>query len=178
MTVREDAQWSLVVPTSMGVRITPENRAPVHTADRFCDLAGFHPDRLEPVVYAHDGSCCTLIEVDGTRTIVSDEEFEEAAILRIAGSLAQILKRPGHNLSISFESSLNTHADIETLATAQLRSADQKGLSLEAIVEEGRVVLERRARRERILVAVWTRPDAAGQGASVPPGRQIPGRVD
>ena len=35
MTVREDAQWSLVVPTSMGVRITPENRAPVHTADRF-----------------------------------------------------------------------------------------------------------------------------------------------
>ncbi len=133
----------------------------MHTADRFCDLAGFHPDRLEPVVYAHDGSCCTLIEVDGTRTIVSDEEFEEAAILRIAGSLAQILKRPGHNLSISFESSLNTHADIETLATAQLRSADQKGLSLEAIVEEGRVVLERRARRERILVAVWTRPDAA-----------------
>ena len=34
MTVREDAQWSLVVPTSMGVRITPENRAPVPTAAR------------------------------------------------------------------------------------------------------------------------------------------------
>ena len=59
----------------------------MHTADRFCDLAGFHPDRLEPVVYAHDGSCCTLIEVDGTRTIISDAEFEEASILRIAASL-------------------------------------------------------------------------------------------
>ena len=35
MELREDAQWSLVVPTSMGVRITPENRAPVHTSDRF-----------------------------------------------------------------------------------------------------------------------------------------------
>lgn len=35
MKLREDAQWSLVVPTSMGVRITPDNRAPVHTADRF-----------------------------------------------------------------------------------------------------------------------------------------------
>lgn len=35
MPVREDAKWSLVVPTSMGVRITPENRAPVHVADRF-----------------------------------------------------------------------------------------------------------------------------------------------
>ena len=32
---REDARWALVVPTSMGVRITPENRQPVHTADRF-----------------------------------------------------------------------------------------------------------------------------------------------
>ncbi|MFP5416631.1 MAG: PfkB family carbohydrate kinase, partial [Actinomycetes bacterium] len=35
MQLREDAQWSLIVPTSMGVRITPENRAPVHTSDRF-----------------------------------------------------------------------------------------------------------------------------------------------
>ena len=35
MELREDAQWSLVVPTSMGVRITPENRAHVHTSDRF-----------------------------------------------------------------------------------------------------------------------------------------------
>ncbi|OYN90889.1 sugar kinase [Parenemella sanctibonifatiensis] len=35
MKLREDAQWSLVVPTSMGIRITPENRQPVHVADRF-----------------------------------------------------------------------------------------------------------------------------------------------
>lgn len=35
MQLREDAAWSLVVPTSMGVRITPENREAVHTADRF-----------------------------------------------------------------------------------------------------------------------------------------------
>ena len=35
MNLREDARWALVVPTSMGVRITPENRQPVHTADRF-----------------------------------------------------------------------------------------------------------------------------------------------
>ncbi len=35
MKLREDAQWALVVPTSMGVRITPENRQPVHTSSRF-----------------------------------------------------------------------------------------------------------------------------------------------
>ncbi|MDR0959048.1 MAG: sugar kinase [Propionibacteriaceae bacterium] len=35
MHMRTDAQWSLVVPTSMGVRLAPENRQPVHVADRF-----------------------------------------------------------------------------------------------------------------------------------------------
>jgi 2-dehydro-3-deoxygluconokinase len=35
MQLREDAQWALVVPTSMGVRITPEDRQAVHYSDRF-----------------------------------------------------------------------------------------------------------------------------------------------
>lgn len=35
MQLRENAQWSLVVPTSMGVRITPDGSQPVHMAERF-----------------------------------------------------------------------------------------------------------------------------------------------
>lgn len=35
MELRSDSRWSLVVPTSMGIRITPENGQPVHTSDRF-----------------------------------------------------------------------------------------------------------------------------------------------
>lgn len=35
MELRKDAKWSLVVPTSMGVRITPDNRQAVHVSDRF-----------------------------------------------------------------------------------------------------------------------------------------------
>ena len=35
MEFRKDAQWSLVVPTSMGVRITPEAGQTVHSSDRF-----------------------------------------------------------------------------------------------------------------------------------------------
>ena len=35
MQLREDAQWSMVVPTSMGIRITPENRQSVHITDRY-----------------------------------------------------------------------------------------------------------------------------------------------
>lgn len=33
--LREDATWSLVVPTSMGIRITPENRQAVHVSNRY-----------------------------------------------------------------------------------------------------------------------------------------------
>ncbi|MDO8120333.1 PfkB family carbohydrate kinase [Isoptericola sp. b490] len=33
--LREAARWALVVPTSMGVRLTPENGQPVHASSRF-----------------------------------------------------------------------------------------------------------------------------------------------
>lgn len=35
MGLRHDAKWAMVTPTSMGVRITPEDGQPVHVADRF-----------------------------------------------------------------------------------------------------------------------------------------------
>ncbi len=35
MQLRDDAQWAMCIPTSMGVRITPENQQPVHTTDRY-----------------------------------------------------------------------------------------------------------------------------------------------
>ncbi len=35
MILREDAQWSLVIPTSMGIRICPVEAQPVQSSDRF-----------------------------------------------------------------------------------------------------------------------------------------------
>ncbi|GAB3622003.1 sugar kinase [Mariniluteicoccus endophyticus] len=35
MELRTDARWALVVPTSMGIRITPENGQGVHVSDRY-----------------------------------------------------------------------------------------------------------------------------------------------
>ncbi|MBO7400643.1 MAG: sugar kinase [Clostridia bacterium] len=35
MELKQNAKWSLVVPTSMGVRITPQNRQPVQASDTF-----------------------------------------------------------------------------------------------------------------------------------------------
>lgn len=39
MQFREDATWSLVIPTSMGIRIIPESGQPVHTSDRYLMMA-------------------------------------------------------------------------------------------------------------------------------------------
>lgn len=132
----------------------------MRTADKFCDLAGFDPEREEAVVYAHDGSQVTLIEIDGIRSIVSPDDYLVNVVERFAGGIAQILKRPGHQLTISYESSLNTAKVIEPFVERQGRRARQKGLSVEALIEEGRAVLEERARSETILLAAWTRPTA------------------
>ena len=60
----------------------------MRTADRFCDLAGFDPDREEPVVYAHDGSQLTLIEIDGVRSIVSVQDYLHNVVERFAGGIS------------------------------------------------------------------------------------------
>ncbi len=132
----------------------------MRTADKFCDLAGFDPEREEAVVYAHDGSQLTLIEIDGIRSIVSAEDYLVNVVERFAGGIAQILKRPGHQITISYESSLNTAKVIDPFVERQGRRSRQKGLSVEALIEEGRTVLEERARSETILLAAWTRPTA------------------
>ncbi|MGN7126803.1 hypothetical protein [Methylorubrum thiocyanatum] len=132
----------------------------MRTADRFCDLAGFDPGREEAVVYAHDGSQLTLIEIDGVRSIVSAEDFLHNVVERFAAGISQILKRPGHQISISYESSLNTAKVIDPFVDGQGRRARQKALAVEALIEEGRTVLEEHARSETILLAAWTRPSA------------------
>ncbi len=135
----------------------------MRTADRFCDLAGFDPDREEPVVYAHDGSQLTLIEIDGVRSIVSVQDYLHNVVERFAGGIAQILKRTGHQLTISYESSLNIGKRLDPFMDEQGRRARQKVLSVEALIEEGRAVLEGRARSETILLAAWTRSSAGAR---------------
>ena len=110
----------------------------MRTADKFCDLAGFDPEREEAVVYAHDGSQLTLIEIDGTRSIISGEDYLINVVERFAGGIAQILKRPGHQITISYESSLNTARILDPFVAQQGRRSRQKGLSVEALIEEGR----------------------------------------
>lgn len=127
--------------------------------DRYCDVAGF--SETEPVFYGHDASDCTLIEIEGVRTIMSGEEFENALQIHFVGGVSQLLKRAGHSLTISYESSANIEDDLERFVGAQRRNSDLKQLGVEAVTDEGEAIIRRAARRERILMAVWTSPKAA-----------------
>ncbi len=130
------------------------------TADRYCDLAGIDTTDRQPMFFAHDASVCTLIEVDGTRTILSPQEYVDALLRELVGGIAQVLKKPGHQLSVSFESSMQTRAEIDDFVAMQRRHAAQKDLDVDTLIDEGRAVLERGARYEKILFAVWTRRNA------------------
>ena len=63
-------------------------------ADQFCDLSGFDPNSARPVLFAHDGSDITLIEIKGARSIISENDFADRMIDTFAAEMAQVMKAP------------------------------------------------------------------------------------
>ncbi len=56
--------------------------------------AGF--EKGAPVYYGFDGSDCTLVEIQGVRTILGPDEFEEALGNGLYNALVGLLREPGH----------------------------------------------------------------------------------
>lgn len=127
----------------------------MRTVDTFCDIGAV--EEGEPLFISHSLDMGTLIEVQGIRTIVSDDDYLENMESRFASALTQILKRPGHSLSISYESSLNFDETLHKYVVEQRENALQKGLDIGAIIEDNAAVIARRARFEKVLIGVWTR---------------------
>jgi len=132
-------------------------------ADQFCDLSGFDPDTPRPVLFAHDGSDITLVEVKGARSIISDTDFSDRMIDLFAAEMAQVMKAPGHNIVISFESSFNAEKAVDAHLERQRQNAELKQLRVSSILAETRDVIMRRAVSERLLVALVSRPQAGQQ---------------
>lgn len=130
-------------------------------ADQFCDLGGFDAENPRPVLFAHDGSDVTLVEIMGTKSIVSDDEYVGAMINRFAAEMAQIMKSAGHNIIISYESSYNAEQVIDRHLARQRHNAELKQLRVDTVLEETRAVLLKRALNERIVCALVSRPQAA-----------------
>lgn len=132
--------------------------SPNRAVDQFCDVAGF--EKGAPVYYAFDGSDCTLVEIQGVRTILGPDEFEEALGNGLYNALVGLLREPGHAISLSYESSANVEGDLGALLARQRQNAIAKRLGIDAIIDESEEVLRKAAKRERILMAIWTHPEA------------------
>ena len=132
-------------------------------ADQFCDLSGFDPNSARPVLFAHDGSDITLIEIKGARSIISENDFADRMIDTFAAEMAQVMKAPGHNIVVSFESSYNAEAEVDGHLERQRHNAELKQLRVAGILDETRNVILRRAVSERLIVALISRPQAGQQ---------------
>lgn len=126
--------------------------------DHYCDIAGY--SESEPVFFAYDASECTIFEVEGVKTILSEDEFERELQLDLVGGIASLFKSPGHQLTVTYETSSNVEDDLGRIIESQRHNAALKRLDVSAIVDEGEEIIRRRSRRERILVALWTNPAA------------------
>ena len=131
--------------------------------DEYCNLYGVETDTALSVLLAQDGSFCTLIRVHGTATITSPEDMADALEHRFGDGLAALMEREGHLLSIVFERHANTEGAAELAHERMLSRAHAKALSLDAVIEETASILRDQPMVETILIACWTRPEAAGK---------------
>lgn len=132
-------------------------------ADQFCDLSGFDPDTPRPVIFAHDGSDITLIEIKGIRSITSEVEFADRMVDIFSAELAQVMKTPGHNMSISYECSYNAEKVVDEHLDRARHNAELKQLRIDTILRETRDVILKRAVNERVIMALTSRPVAGPQ---------------
>ncbi len=130
--------------------------------DDHCALAAFEPD--EAVLLAHDGSECTLLEVQGVGNIASTADATAAFVDHVGGELGQPMQRPGHTVSISYEVSANTEMEVDRLHAAMRAAARQKSLDVDALLEESRRLTSAGATYVKVLVAIWTEPAAVHKG--------------
>lgn len=133
-------------------------------SDDYCHLSGFDPEIDAPVFYAHDGSECTVLEVQGMRDILSQDEAAQALHDFFGNEIGPLLKKNGHFLSVSHEASGNTLQQVERLFAPIRQAAKIKELSVESLVNEAFELTMKRARYSKTLVACWTKPNAVLKG--------------
>ncbi|MDE0406323.1 MAG: hypothetical protein OXN81_00545, partial [Alphaproteobacteria bacterium] len=110
------------------------------------------------VLVCHDGSLVSLLELDGSRSMMGTEEldrFVDVAALRLTTAFAH----PGHALHVTFERApdeaeglAGAHAD------AARRQAGRLGLDLDDLLDERTRRLTPLIAAETLALACWTRP--------------------
>lgn len=133
-------------------------------SDDYCHLSGFDPDSSDPVFYAHDGSECTILEVQGMRAILSPDEATIALTDFFGNEIGPLMKKKGHFISVSHEKSGNVLQSVERLYIPIKHAAKSKQLSVQVLVDESFNLILKRAKYSKTLVACWSKPDSVLKG--------------
>ncbi len=105
---------------------------------------------------ARDGSLVSLVVIEGSRSLMGDEELErfvEIASMRWTGWLAT----PGHAIHVVFER-VGGRRPLERAIGLQKRAARDLGLDLRDVLDERLSHLEGTIAQETAVAALWTRP--------------------
>ena len=110
------------------------------------------------VLVCHDGSLVSLLELDGSRSMMGTEELErfvDVAALRLNTAFAH----PGHALHVVFERAPDeAHALAAGHGQAVGRQAERLGLDLDDLLAERARRLAPLIAAETLVLACWTRP--------------------
>lgn len=125
----------------------------------YCDIAGISTNPDMPCFYSHEGATCSIIRVDGTPQIMSDEELEERLVI-FADTIGQVFSKTGHAMTITYERNANVDEEYASIFDPMKESAERKGLAIDAVLNETRELMSKHSVAERVLIAVWTFKEA------------------
>ena len=110
------------------------------------------------VLVCHDGSLVSLLELDGSRSMMGTEEldrFVDVAALRLNTAFAH----PGHALHVVFERAPDESGGLaEAHAEAVRRQGGRLGVDLDDLLAERARRLAPLIAAETLVMACWTRP--------------------
>lgn len=104
-----------------------------------------------------NGALLSLIEYDGTRTIVSNEVFRDH-ITRLTTSLQVFLQNSGHQFGMVFKRDLNATSDLFRIAEIQKTTAANLDLRLEFLIDEAVEVYSQYVYDETNIIVMITHP--------------------
>lgn len=112
----------------------------------------------ETSLVAADGSLLSYIKVEGSRTLIGQEEYEnlvEAANIKLGSRF----DRPGHALQVYFmRDPYQAEKELNRYTRPSRRTAENMGIELDDLFEERVRHLKRFVTHEEAYFVLWTRP--------------------
>jgi intracellular multiplication protein IcmB len=120
----------------------------------YCDLETIDGGRT---IVAQDGSLASIVRFNGTKSVMSREQFERLIHL-LEGSLSVYFNNRGHQLQVVFRRDLDARGALERNATQQRATADRLKLDIHDLIDESVEKYSQYVYDEDCYMVFWSRP--------------------